>query len=310
MIDPNAKSSDAGVASVKVAGVEAAAGTAENSFSVTLPAGTEVTADSFEITLSDSKATLTGPAKGEDGVWTFTVTAEDGTAVTYTVTVTVKEAKTIHATISMQAENMFIMVPTRVEVSSDLAERYGYADDVTDGVSALDVLVKYHELTFGEDFTKDSKSDYLVVSNGTITTVNGEKTSAFSFAVNGEFPCDKNGEYNTQYGYTGYTISQTPVAEDGTVEFFFYQDTSMYMDYYTWFTDTDGNRLDTFTVQAGTDFTLGMDGYMYAYGGGLKPEDRATHGAALDPEDIQICTVGEDGTVSYTHLTLPTNSRV
>ena len=43
-------------------------------------------------------------------------------------------------------ENMFIMVPTRVEVSSDLAERYGYADDVTDGVSALDVLVKYHEL--------------------------------------------------------------------------------------------------------------------------------------------------------------------
>ena len=298
VIDPNAKSSDAGVASVKVAGVEAAAGTAENSFSVTLPAGTEVTADSFEITLSDSKATLTGPAKGEDGVWTFTVTAEDGTAVTYSVTVTVKEAKTIHATISMQAENMFIMVPTRVEVSSDLAERYGYADDVTDGVSALDVLVKYHELTFGEDFTKDSKSDYLVVSNGTITTVNGEKTSAFSFAVNGEFPCDKNGEYNTQYGYTGYTISQTPVAENGTVEFFFYQDTSMYMDYYTWFTDTDGNRLDTFTVQAGTDFTLGMDGYMYAYGGGLKPEDRVTHGAALDPEDIQICTVGEDGTLT------------
>ena len=298
VIDPNAKSSDAGVASVKVAGVEAAAGTAENSFSVTLPAGTEVTADSFEITLSDSKATLTGPAKGEDGVWTFTVTAEDGTAVTYSVTVTVKEAKTIHATISMQAENMFIMVPTRVEVSSDLAERYGYADDVTDGVSALDVLVKYHELTFGEDFTKDSKSDYLVVSSGTITTVNGEKTSAFSFAVNGEFPCDKNGEYNTQYGYTGYTISQTPVAEDGTVEFFFYQDTSMYMDYYTWFTDTDGNRLDTFTVQAGTDFTLGMDGYMYAYGGGLKPEDRATHGAALDPEDIQICIVGEDGTLT------------
>ena len=292
------KSDDAGVTSVKVAGVSAAAGTAENSFSVTLPAGTEVTAGSFEITLSDSKATLTGPVKGEDGVWTFTVTAEDGTAVTYSVTVTVKEAKTIHATISMQAENMFIMVPTRVEVSSDLAERYGYADDVTDGVSALDVLVKYHELTFGEDFTKDSKSDYLVVSNGTITTVNGEKTSAFSFAVNGEFPCDRNGEYNTQYGYTGYTISQAPIAEDSTVEFFFYQDTSMYMDYYTWFTDADGNRLNTLTVQAGTDFTLGMDGYMYAYGGGLKPEDRVTHGAALDPEDIQICTVGEDGTLT------------
>ena len=292
------KSDDAGVTSVKVAGVSAAAGTAENSFSVTLPAGTEVTADSFEITLSDSKATLTGPTKGEDGVWTFTVTAEDGTAVTYTVTVTVKEATTIHAIISMQVENTFIMVPTRVEVSSDLAERYGYADEVTDGVSALDVLVKYHELTFGEDFTKDTKGDYLVVSSGMITTVNGEETSAFSFAVDGEYPCDKNGEYNTQYGYTGYTISQAPVAEDNTVEFFFYQDTSMYMDYYTWFTDADGNRLNTLTVQAGTDFTIGMDGYMYAYGGSLKPEDRVTHGAALDPEDLQICTVGEDGTLT------------
>ena len=293
------KSDNAGVTSVKVAGVSVAAGTAENSFSVTLPAGTEVTAGSFEITLSDSKATLTGPVKGEDGVWTFTVTAEDGTAVTYSVTVTVKTPTTIHATVSMQAENMFIMVPTRVEVSSDLAERYGYKDAVTDGVSALDVLVKYHELTFGEDFTKDSKDTYLAVSDsGTITTVNGEKTSAFSFAVNGEFPCDRNGEYNTQYGYTGYTISQAPVADGNTVEFFFYQDTSMYMDYYTWFTDTEGTRLDTFTVQAGTDFTLGMDGYMYAYGGGLKPEDRATHGAALDPEDTQICTVGEDGTLT------------
>ena len=93
VIDPNAKSSDAGVASVKVAGVEAAAGTAENSYSVTLPAGTEVMAASFEITLSDSKATLTGPAKGEDGVWTFTVTAEDGvTSKTYTVTVSFTEA--------------------------------------------------------------------------------------------------------------------------------------------------------------------------------------------------------------------------
>ena len=290
------KSVDAGITSVKVAGVNAAAGT-NNTYSVTVPHGTAVTADSFEITLSDSKAKITaGPARGEDGVWTFTVTAEDED-VSETYTVTVKEAAMIHATISMQAENTFIMVPTRVEVSSDLAERYGYTDEVTDGVSALDVLVRYHELTFGEDFTKDTKDTYLAVSGSMITTVNGEETSAFSFAVAGEYPCDKNSAY-TQYGYTGYTISQAPVADGNTVEFFFYQDTSMYMDYYTWFTDADGNRLNTLTVQAGTDFTLGMDGYMYANGGSLKPEDRETHGAALDPEDIQICTVGEDGTLT------------
>lgn len=290
------KSVDAGITSVKVAGVNAAAG-ANNTYSVTVPHGTAVTADSFEIALSDSKARITaGPAEGEDGVWTFTVTAEDED-VSETYTVTVKEAAMIHATISMQAQNTFIMVPTRVEVSGDLAERYGYTDEVTDGVSALDVLVRYHELTFGEDFTKDTKDTYLAVSGSMITTVNGEETSAFSFAVAGEYPCDKNSAY-TQYGYTGYTISQAPVAEDDIVEFFFYQDTSYYMDYYTWFTDADGNRINSLTVQVGTDFTLGMDGYMYAYGGSLKPEDRGTHGAALDPEDIQICTVGEDGTLT------------
>ena len=290
------KSVDAGITSVKVAGVNAAAGT-NNTYSVTVPHGTAVTADSFEIVLSDSKARITaGPAEGEDGVWTFTVTAEDED-VSETYTVTVKEAAMIHATISMQAQNTFIMVPTRVEVSGDLAERYGYTDEVTDGVSALDVLVRYHELTFGEDFTKDTKDTYLAVSGSMISTVNGEETSAFSFAVAGEYPCDKNSAY-TQYGYTGYTISQAPVAEDDIVEFFFYQDTSYYMDYYTWFTDADGNRINSLTVQVGTDFTLGMDGYMYAYGGSLKPEDRRTHGAALDPEDIQICTVGEDGTLT------------
>ena len=92
VIDPNAKSSDAGVASVKVAGVEAAAGTAENSYSVTLPAGTEVMAASFEIVTSDSGATV-GALTNEGNVWTFTVTAEDGvTSKTYTVTVSFTEA--------------------------------------------------------------------------------------------------------------------------------------------------------------------------------------------------------------------------
>ena len=88
VIDPNAKSTDAGVTSVKVAGVTAASGE-NNAYTVTVPYGTDVTADSFEITRSDNKSSITaGPTKGEDGVWSFTVTAEDGTtAKTYTVTV-------------------------------------------------------------------------------------------------------------------------------------------------------------------------------------------------------------------------------
>ena len=231
------------------------------------------------------------------GVTTLAFKANDGTedSPEYTVTLKARTEATAHVTLSLQAENMFIQKPVRVEVSSGLAESYGYADEVLNGVSALDVLVRLHELTFGDDFTAETKENYLAVSNGTITTVNGEKTSAFSFAVDGEYPCDKNGEYNTQYGYTGYTISQAPVGEDGNVEFFFYQDTSMYTDYYTWFVDEEGNRLNMLNATAGESFTLGMQGYMYAFGGSLKPEDRVTHGASWDPEDTQICTVDEYG---------------
>ena len=85
------KSSNADVNSVTVAGVEATAGE-NNTYTVTLPYGTDVTAGSFVIVTSDSGATV-GALTNEGNVWTFTVTAEDGvTSKTYTVTVSFTEA--------------------------------------------------------------------------------------------------------------------------------------------------------------------------------------------------------------------------
>ena len=281
------KSDDTGVSSVKVANV-AAEQTEDGNFTVTLPAGTKVSASSFVITAAGSKASVNTPT-ADGNVWSFTVTAEDGTQKTYTVTVTTREAKTVSVTASMQAENAFLLVPKKLTVSSGLAESYGYEDALTDGVSALDVLVKVHEAIFENDFTAETKDKYLSVSSsGWVTKVAG-LTDSFSFAIDGEYPCDRSGEYG-QYGYTGYAITQAPVSNNGSVEFFFYQDTSYYSDYYTWFTDASGSRLDAITVTAGESFTLGLDGYMYAYGGSLTPEDRVKQGAVLDPEDLQICT--------------------
>ena len=280
------ESTDTGVSSVKVANITAEQ-TEDGNFTVTVPAGTKLTPASFVITPSDSKATAGTPA-ADGNVWRFTVTAEDGTQKNYSVTVTVREAKTISVTASMQAENTFLLVPKKLTVSSGLAESYGYTDAVTNGVSALDVLVKVHEELFGDDFAAETKDDYLSVSSSGWVTKAAGQTDSFSFAVDGEYPCDRSGEYSS-YGYTGYTINQAPVSANGSVEFFFYQDSS-YMDYYTWFTDASGSRLDAITVTAGESFTLGLDGYMYAFGGALTPEDRVKQGAALDPEDIQICT--------------------
>ena len=81
------KSSDAGVTSVSVAHTPASK-TGETAYTVKLQTNAEVTANSFQIVLSDEKASVSAPTANGD-VWTFTVTAEDGTTTAaYTVTVT------------------------------------------------------------------------------------------------------------------------------------------------------------------------------------------------------------------------------
>lgn len=80
------KSGNASVSSVTVAGVEAQAG-ADNRYTVTLPYGTNVTADSFVIVPHHPGASIDTLAQNGT-VWSFTVTAEDGiVSEVYTVAV-------------------------------------------------------------------------------------------------------------------------------------------------------------------------------------------------------------------------------
>lgn len=59
---------------------------------------------------------------------------------------------------TVQAAGAFLCAPQfKVEVDSNLAESYGYTDKVTNGVSALDVLVKAHELLY-TDFTQKMRT--------------------------------------------------------------------------------------------------------------------------------------------------------
>lgn len=86
-----ALSSDSSVSSVTVCNTPATASEDGNTYTVTVPYGSTVTAASFTITLSSDAASVTaGPAETEEsGVWTFTVTAENGTTADYTVKVLV-----------------------------------------------------------------------------------------------------------------------------------------------------------------------------------------------------------------------------
>ncbi len=83
--------SDASISGITVKDVAAEAGE-ENAYAVTLPAGTEYTAEDIVVATTSEKATAEVKAGETEGVYTITVTAEDGTVAEYTLTVTVEAA--------------------------------------------------------------------------------------------------------------------------------------------------------------------------------------------------------------------------
>ncbi len=208
----------------------------------------------------------------------------------------VKEGqKTVSVDITAQAEGSFLAAPAfGADVSGDLAEAYGYTDEVSDGVSALDVLVKAHEIIFADAFTRETASDFLDVSgSGWVSTVFGQKTPAFTFAINGDYPYDPNSSYSSTTGYTGYFITQAPVTDGASVEFFINQDQDMYFDFYTYF-EQEGKRVSQIEATAGSRINLNVQGYIYAFGGPFVGEDRVNQGSLGAVSGAEIGIVNAD----------------
>ena len=169
----------------------------------------------------------------------------------------------VSATVSYaaQAEGAFLMAPqTDVKVSSDLAESYGYMDQVpvNEGVSALDVLVAAHQDIFGTEFKKEDASSYLQLSGNFISTIWGTQTGNVGFLVNGVTPNKDE---------TGDAVNQAKVTDGDEIDFYVYQDTSTWSDNYIWLEDANGSKLDGQTVTAGTTLELYVKGYSpFSYG--------------------------------------------
>ena len=243
------------------------------------------------------------------------------TPTTYTVTVKaphVPAVPTAEVTIRSQAAGAYLRgFAEKQTVASDLAEKYGFTDEV-DGVSALDVLVRAHELTFGEAFTKETAKDYLVVgSSGFITTIFGEKTGNCGFTINGSVPHDgvlKDDSYAPgKKSYTGYTVAQAEVNTGNVVDFFLYQDSSALDNYPIW--EKADAKLDSLTIKPKAAVNMTVMGYCIGYYGCVPMEAleankqvSALEGAQLawvNAEngaltDISGAVVAEDGTVSFT----------
>ncbi len=195
----------------------------------------------------------------------------------------------VQVELTAQAASAFLFAPQNVTVSSNLAESYGYTDSVS-GVSALDALVRAHELTFGTGFTPATAEDYLIVNDtGGITKEFGVQTMSVGFAVNGISPND--GVYVPAYGgNTGYTITQAPIQTNDLVEFYFLEDSS-WMDQYVWFSQ-DGAITDSLSATAGIPADITLEGYYIGFYGcnySTLAEAAADKGAAI--EDAQLALV-------------------
>ena len=220
-------------------------------------------------------------------------------AEVYTINVVVDGVKpaapTAEVTIRSQAAGGYLHgFAEPVEVASDLAESYGFTDQVkaTDGVSALDALVKAHEIAFEDAFTKDTVGEFLAVSDsGSVSKLFGTATYANGFFVNQGYPND--GTPATSGGYNGTMVNNTEIKDGDVVDFFVYQDASYYSDKYTWIELGEDGKTVTVT---GTSV---MMGYLYKTPADLKEAASPLEGVQLawvDPTTGELTEI--DGAVT------------
>ena len=212
----------------------------------------------------------------------------------YTITVEQAAPAAVKVTVRSQMLGSYLHAPQEVEVSALDAEKYGFTDAV-EGVSALDALVKAHELVFGKDFIKDTAGEYLAVgSGGWITKIFGTETSVSGFYINGGYPNDGTpAAYGG--GYNGTMITNTPLLNGDVVDFYIMSD---YFDYYTW-VDAPAEMYVGQEVTATVTGFYAMSGYLYKDPASLKAAANPLEGAKLgwmDPETGAVNVI--DGAVT------------
>ena len=203
---------------------------------------------------------------------------------TYTVTVNEPSApvvSTAEVTIRSQAAGDYLYgFAEKQTVASDLAEKYDFTDEV-DGVSALDVLVRAHELVFGDDFTKETAADYLVVgSTGWISTIFGTETYASGFYLNEGYPNDGTPAVSGG-GYNGTFTTNTKVNDGDVLDFYVMEDEDSYSDYYTWLEDVPDTMVDGDEVTVTVKGFYAMSGYMHKTPDDLKAAAKPLEGVQL-----------------------------
>ena len=213
----------------------------------------------------------------------------------YKITVSQEAPAAVKVTLRSQMAGGYLHAPQEVEVSALEAEKYGFTDAL-EGVTALDALVKAHELVFGEAFTKETAGEYLAVgSSGWISKLFGEKTNACGFFVNQGYPND--GTPSSFGGYNGTMVTNTPLLNGDVVDFYTYSDDT-YSDYYTW-VDAPAEMYVGQKVTATVTGFYASSAYLHKTPAELKAAAKPLEGAKLawvDPETGAVTVI--DGAVT------------
>ena len=189
------------------------------------------------------------------------------TCITFADTDARVEAK---VTVRAQVGGGYLHGLETVTVSSDLAEKYGFTDRVpqSENVSALDVMVRSHEIVFGDDFSEESVSEYLAGDTyGYMSKVYGCETYANGFLINCGFPND--GKASDWGGYNGTTVTTQKVVSGDVVDFYVYNDESSYSDYLG-YVDMPQRVIAGSKVNARISGTSVMNGYLYKDAASMK----------------------------------------
>lgn len=227
---------------------------------------------------SDGKCTVTIPA-GWLGKTVY-LTANGTNTFMSLAKVTVTEPGVSYATVTFnfQQDGEQVVFAFDEKVASDLAESYGYTDEVVGSVSALDVLVRAHELVYFDQFTPESAKDFLNLGpTNWVTKYMGEESTNLTILVNGKQAADADGK--------GLMINQTEVADGDYILFGVCEDTAYYLDRYVWLNTADGKPLSGQSFFANTDLDLVVMGSYAAYGADGGP-DAPVEGAQLAAMDM------------------------
>lgn len=193
-------------------------------------------------------------------------------------------AITVQVKITAQAGGAFLFGPrTNAEVSSDLAESYGYTDAVEGGVSALDVLVKAHEVWLGDEFTADTAGYFLDPGNGFVQNMFGMGSEDCGFLVNSAYPGSS-------------TVLNAQLVDGDAVDFFVLQDESSNNNHISWFT-SNGAYAESVSAAPGATLNLKVAGVAFQPAYNFSSAE-LMHASGQAVQNAHVAWVNENGALT------------